>query len=608
MKSKNKTKKSKKQIIGNNLYLLKKIHKATPGLIAFALILNLLGSVSDVLFNVYVLKFVINGLQTGTPFQSILIFLLAVAAFRLLLCLLSNYYNEIYFPVVNKKLEQALQKEIFAKASSVEIACFESPEFYDKYVKALGEATGRASAVLNSLCEIVSCIFTISAMSFVIFTIDPVLIVFALLPFFLNLFLGKKRNQVRYDYNMQIAEKSRKHNYIRRVFFMTEYAKEIRLSGISKVLFRQFREALADLKQVIHKYGWKIAFFDFIFDFVFDVLVYLGAITFSAYRTLVSKTMLFGDCLVVINSINSVAWSLQGVSDVYVEFCNHSLYIENLRHFLEYEPTIPENPEGLHVPAPSVLSMNNVSFRYTEKGEDVLKGVTLSVRPGEKIALVGQNGAGKTTLVKLLMRLYDVTGGTITYGGVPIGDYRLSEYRDRFATVFQDFRVFSMSVTENVLLKDHMTEKDKQAAVEGMKDSGIWDKVSTLPHGADTILTREFDEKGAVLSGGEAQKIAIARVFAKPCDVVILDEPSSALDPIAEYKMYEAMMRACRDKAVIFISHRLSSAVLADWIYLLDHGQIAEEGTHAELLSRGGKYAAMWEKQAENYREEGSAS
>ena len=170
--------------------------------------------------------------------------------------------------------------------------------------------------------------------------------------------------------------------------------------------------------------------------------------------------------------------------------------------------------------------------------------------------------------------------------------------------MFQNYKVFSLSVTNNILLKLNPNDQEKILAIDGMKNSGIYDKISTLPKGADTILTREFDDEGAVLSGGECQKIAISRVFAKPCEIVILDEPSSTLDPVSEYQMYESMMKACKNKAVIFISHRLSSAVLADKVYLLENGQIEEEGTHFELLHKNGKYADMWNKQAEKYRQE----
>ena len=267
------------------------------------------------------------------------------------------------------------------------------------------------------------------------------------------------------------------------------------------------------------------------------------------------------------------------MADVFIQFQNHSLYIDNLRYFLEYKPAIHENREGLDPPDNCLLALKNVSFKYAGQEDYSLKNINFTIKQGEKIALVGHNGAGKTTLVKLLMRLYDVTEGEIQLNGRPIKEYKLKGYRNLFSVVFQDFKVFAVSVLENILLKADITKEEKNRAVSGMKD-----------------------ENGAVLSGGETQKIAISRVFARDCPIAILDEPSSALDPLAEYAMYEAMMNACRDKAVIFISHRLSSAVLADRVYIMEKGEIIESGTHRELLEKGGKYADMWSKQAEKYR------
>lgn len=594
----------KSHTIKNNLYLLKLINSTDPRRIPFYLLVIIFKSISNFLFDVFMLRYVINSIQIGRAFQSILVFILSVAAYHLCVCFIENYYNEIFSPVSDQKIYKYIQKKVFSKAASVEIACFENPEFYDKYVKALSEASGRASQVLGSLGNIVGCIFTVTVMSFVIFIIDPVLIVFALIPFIVNLLFGKKLNKLRYEYSMEMREKSRKRDYVRRVFYLADYAKEMRLTSINKVMFIKFYDAIKDLKEIIKKYGFRIGMLDYLFIAVKDVIVYLGAILYASFKTLVSKTMLFGDCIVVINTINSVAWSLRGIVDIYIQFHNHALYIDNLKYFLEYEHAISENINGLDVPKKCELKLQNVSFKYDGQDRYVLKNINLKIKPNEKIALVGHNGAGKTTLIKLIMRLYDVSEGNICLNDISIKDYKLYDYRELFGAVFQDYKMFSLSVTDNILLKANLTEKDREHAIDGMKSSGILDKIKSLPNGKDTTLTREFDENGVILSGGEYQKIAIARVFAKPCKIVILDEPSSALDPIAEYEMYEAMMRACRDKAVIFISHRLSSAVLVDKVYLLEDGEIAEQGTHFELLKKKGRYAEMWEKQAEKYRED----
>ena len=593
--------KSNHSVLKNNIYILKQIHTASPGRIALDLVVILLKSISNVLFDAYMLRYVINGIQTGLPFKNILLFILAIAVYHLFVCIVENYYHEIFSPVSNQKIYQHIQKKVFSKASSVELSCFENPQFYDQYVKAISEASKRTSNVLDSLGNIVYSLFTVSATSLIIFTIDPLLIVFALIPFTVSLLFGKKLNRIRYDYNMEMQETSRKRDYVRRVFYLADYAKEVRLTNINKVMFKKFYESVSELKAVIKKHGMKIALLDYLFIASNDIVVYLGAILYASYKTLISKTMLYGDCVVVINSINSVAWSLRSIVDICIQFQNHSLYIDNLRYFLDYKPSISENENGLDTPKNCKLTLKNVSFKYDGQQNYSLKNVSLNIDPGEKIALVGHNGAGKSTLIKLIMHLYNATDGEILLNDIPIKEYKLKSYRNLFSIVFQDYKVFSMPVIENILLKDDPSTEEQAEAVNGMKNAGVYDKVISLPKQYNTVLTKEFDENGAVLSGGEYQKIAIARVFAKNTPVAIFDEPSSALDPLSEYAMYESMMESCKNKSVIFISHRLSSAVLADKVYLMENGEIIESGTHSELLKKGGKYTEMWNKQAEKY-------
>ena len=418
--------------------------------------------------------------------------------------------------------------------------------------------------------------------------------------------IGKRRNKVSYELTMRVTEQNRKRDYVRRVFYLQNYAKELRLTNIYRVLFRQMDESLRDICRAIREYGLKLALFEYVRDETVEVLVYIGSILWTSFRVLTAKTMPLGDALVVINSISTVAFTFQDSIQRLFEFHEHSLYIQNLRYFLEYEPTIQRDPKGLPVVDFRGLEFHNVSFHYAGQETEVLHQVNLSIQAGEKIALVGQNGAGKSTIVKLLMRLYDPTQGEIRLNGVDIRQYRLDEYRALFGVVFQDYRIFSAPVKENVLLHP-CGDGDEAIVADALQNSGIQEKVCSLPHGMDTVLTREFDEEGAVLSGGEAQKISIARIFAKDCELVIMDEPSSALDPIAEHAMYDNMMRACQNKSVIFISHRLASAAMADRIYLLENGRIVEQGSHAELMRHGGRYQEMFSIQAKNYGEKGAA-
>ena len=368
-----------------------------------------------------------------------------------------------------------------------------------------------------------------------------------------------------------------------------------------RVMFRRMHDSVAEMKDIVKKYGYKMMFFRYLFDFAFDVLVYAAAIILAAFKTLVSKSMLLGDCFIVINEITNIAGSINYAGDMLLRLDENSLYIDNLRDFLEYEVRIREDENAPEVESFKSLELKNVTFCYENQKHPALSNVSFKIKSGEKIAIVGHNGAGKTTLIKLLQRLYDPDEGEILLNGQSIKNYRLSSYRNMFGTVFQDYRLFAATVAENVMLRGNITDGDRQTISDALQKAGIYEKIQSLPHGIDSNVTKEFDSDGAVLSGGEAQKLSIARIFASGCEIVIMDEPTSALDPIAEQKMYRNMFEACSNKTVIFISHRLSSATMADRIYMFENGEIIEQGTHSELLSVNAKYADMWHKQADTY-------
>ena len=265
-----------------------------------------------------------------------------------------------------------------------------------------------------------------------------------------------------------------------------------------------------------------------------------------------------------------------------------------------YEPKIISEKELEPNKDAKQIELKNVSFAYGKSEQMQIKNLDLKINPGEKIALVGYNGAGKTTLVKLLMRLYDVKEGVIEADGCDIKDYDVKKYRDTIGTVFQDFQIFAGTVKENVIL-DVSENADEEKVKQALDDSGLIGRIKRFKNGLETDLTTEFSKSGVNLSGGESQKLAISRVFYKDAGLMILDEPSSALDPIAEYQLNHAMLGATKDKTVIFISHRLSTTRIADRIIMLENGSIVEQGSHDELLKMNGKYAQMWKVQAGAY-------
>ncbi len=589
----------------NNIYVLNIIRRAAPLYIVLEIFLDLMWAVVEFFSGAFLLKLVVDRLEAEQSVATLAAIVVGMGLVHMAVYFCQQLFWQIYANHTYLRIGALISKQLFIKMAAVELTCYEDPAYYEKYVKAMNEANHRSFRVLWSLEQLFSQIFSLSANAILLFTIDPVLVLFALIPFAVG-FVRKARSKVSFNENNDMQSVEWRRGYIERCFYLADYAKEMRLTAMPDKLLADHRETVRDFKRIKRKYGLRAAVLDYIGRIAHEVVTILGASLYAVYATLVRGTMTPGDCLVVLNSIGTVSSYLQGLVTTLTSFYEHALYIENLRSFLEYEPKIPQNPDGL-IAHDGTLVAEHLSYRYAGAERDALTDVSVRIAPGEKIALVGQNGSGKSTFVKLLLHLYEPTEGTVTLDGHPMRDYALSSWQDHFDTVFQDFRTFALPVAENILMRPMRRDPEGEAAdrarVEyALRESGAWERVEKMAHGMDTMLTREFDDKGEVLSGGEAQKIALARVFAGDAPVVILDEPTSALDPVAEYTVFENMMQACRDRALVFISHRLSSAVLADRVYLFENGRITESGTHRELMEKGGHYADMFRKQAESYR------
>lgn len=588
--------------IANNFYMLGMVARSSPAMILLELLTSVVSALVNTLVGVYLFKYVLDALAVGEDIKTVLLTVCGMFAVSVGNELLWYGYHKLYRPIAVARTGEYIQRQLQKKAAEVELSCYERPAFFDKFIKASDEATDRAMKVLDSISNLAWALTSVSANVALVLTISPIFLPFSVAPAIFTVLFGKKVNRMNYKKDMEIREETRRRDYVRRTFYLADYAKEMRLTNIKEVMLGRMRESTGKLWRLSTYYEHRISLLNpFVWAVPYWAISYLGTVLFASYRTVVLGLMTVGDCFVVINSINRISGNLEWLFDNIISFDKHALYIENLRDFLSYEVAMPEDESA---PAPTdfeALSLRNVSFTYEGAEKPTLKNISLTVKKGEKIAIVGHNGAGKTTLVKLLMRLYDVNEGEIVLDSTNIKDLRLSAYRELYGTVFQDCRLFSVTVAENVLLRGGVTDEDRERVREALRESDALERVEALEKGMDTIVTREFDENGVVFSGGETQKIAIARVFAGDAKIAILDEPSSALDPIAESKMYENMFRACRDKTVIFISHRLSSATMADKIYLFENGEIAESGTHSELLAAGGKYADMWHKQAQKY-------
>ena len=558
----------------------------------------------ELFYSVFLLRFIVKSIENGTEFSKVVLLLITVLIYGIASGAFTSWYWNWYRRKVMLKMQEHLLEKMYQKAVECDLSCYENPEFYNKYTRASSEILQRGMRILQNCSRIIGACLTVVVSICIIAVWEPIVIPVVIICAVCSILIDKKRSKMKYDCYVETTPQTRTQEYVKRVVYLQDYAKELRLGNMFFPLLKHFDEAVKQALKTTHHYYGMEAWLRVLRELFMSFGTFLVAQGIIIYRYIEQGAYMLSDVVTILNAATILQGQIYSMSWNMSEFMENGMYVENLKTFFEYEPKIKENENGL-IPENKKhrLTLDNVSFTYEGQEKKVLKNISIDISEGQKVAFVGHNGAGKSTLVKLIMRLYDVTDGEILLDGINIKDYKLSDYRHQFGTVFQDFKIFASDIEENVLLHPVQNGDDERIAHDAVIASGLGEKVRSLEKGMKTQLTREFDDEGTMLSGGEFQKIAVARVFAKQSSIAILDEPSSALDPISEYEMFENMMKACADKTVIFISHRLSSAVSADVIYLLEQGEIIETGTHKELMEKGGKYAEMFEKQSKQYKE-----
>lgn len=588
-------------VVSNHLLMMKYFLKFAPAYFIMNFLFCIYVSFIDMLTGAYSIKYIFNGLSEGKTFKDILIFLVFVSLAMIVRHMLGALCAEYLSATGWIKLKAGMKKLIFEKARRMDLVYYETPKFYTDFVWASSQADEKITEMYHSWCVFAARLADIIFFGGFMLVTDGFLMLFAFTAIIIRLVFNSLIVKRRYKMHVEAKPHERERDYISRVFYLADYAKEIRLSDIHKTLFKRLKDTMSRIWKINDEAGRKITVYWVISELstggFLDFLIYL----YLCFKTIVKKTLKFGDLAALISAVWNFAYRAGEFINVLTDMGEQSLYVDNFREFLAYEPKI-ECQTGLDAPnKPTLISMKNVSFKYEGADSYSLRNINLDIKPYEKIAIVGYNGAGKSTLVKLLMRLYDVSEGEITMDGTNIKDFATDSYRACFGSVFQDYKVFAGTIAENVEM--NFVSEDRYADIEqALVNSGFTNKLKSLEKGIMTPLTREFSKDGINLSGGEEQKIAIARIFAKQCACVILDEPSSALDPISEYNLNQTMMTLSEHKTVIFISHRLSTTCMADRIIMLENGEIIEDGSHDELMMKHGKYAEMFLKQSEKYR------
>ncbi len=533
-----------------------------------------------------------------------LILLFALYFIYLFVKKIITHVNTMVTGIAGELVSNHIKMKILAKSKTVDLRSFDRPEFYEKLENANREASMRPIGILSATFRVISSLISVVSFIVVLATLSPVaplIIIIASVPGAIVNYIFRNRN---FRYIRRHSKDRRQMQYYSSLMVNKDMAKEIKLLGLGDTLTAKyqsvFKKYYKGLKSLIIKEG------------ITQTVVGLVTVTANCALFLyVAYTVVFengriGDYSLYTGALTSIAGHVATLVASTATIYEGTLFINNMMEFMNEEPTVVPTVAPPRMPkrgCAHTVEFKNVSFSYPGTDRCVIKNVNLTLRPSESVVLVGLNGAGKTTLIKLLTRLYDPTEGVILLDGHDIREYDVDALYDMYGIVFQDFGKYAESAAENIEFGDVRREHDREDVKVAARRGNSADYIERLPLGYDTPLTRIFEEDGIELSIGQWQKLSISRAFYKSSDILILDEPTASLDPMAEQEVFDRFAELTRDKISIFVSHRLSSATTAGKIVVLENGQIVEEGTHEELMTLGGKYHKLFTTQAQRYTE-----
>ncbi len=583
--------------------VLKIVWDSGPGVVIFGLISRVFSSLLPVVL-LWITKLIIDAIvhavSAHQPVQSNFWWLVAtefsLAVLNSVLVRTIDYSDAL----LADKYTRYVSIRVMTHAAGLDLIAYEDPVFYDRLERARVQATDRL-VMIQAIGRLVQQVITTITLSVSIMLFSPWLMLL-LIAGVVPAFLGESHFALLgYAKNFRQTPVRRQLDYLRVLGGSKEAAKELKLFGLKDFL----RERFTRLSDQIYQEDIALSRRKLVAGSLLSMvgtMGYYSAYVYVIWRT-VQGALSIGTLTFLAGAIQQASSNIQQIFSTLAAIGDQALFLTDLLAFFEMKPTIRSKPNALPAPRPIVqgIEFRNVSFSYPGNSRRVLDQINFQLRPKERLALIGENGEGKTTIVKLMTRLYDPTEGEILLDGVDLREYDLEDLHREVGVIFQDFMRYEMTARENVAVgrveKIDNLELLKDASHKSMADAVI----ERLPQGYDQMLGRRF-EQGVDLSGGEWQKVALARAYLRDAQILILDEPTAALDARSEFEVFHRFSELTAGKMALFISHRFSTVRAADRILVLAQGKIAEEGTHDELSSLGGRYAEMFEMQASSYR------
>lgn len=510
--------------------------------------------------------------------------------------------NGIVTNIAGELVVNNVNVKIMEKAKNVDIASFDRPDFYEKLENASREAGHRPIQILNSNFTIVSTLISIVSFIAVLWAVSPfapIIITVLSIPSAVINFTYRRKN---FMYMRHRSKDRRQMSYYSSLLTDKDMAKELRIFGLSDTFIGRYKKVFSGYFAGLKKLFVNEGMLHILITLV-NTAVNCGLFLFIASGVCNGKYQV-GDYSLFTGALMSISGGIATFITTTASVYEGTLFIDNMISFMNEKVTVVPSiaaPVKVAHGTGHRIELRNVSFRYPNASYDVIKNMNLVIEPGDTVVLVGLNGAGKTTLIKLLTRLYDPTEGTVLLDGRDIREYDTEDLYRIYGIIFQDFGKYAVNVSENIAFGQIDRETDQELIERAAEQSSADAFIDGLPHGYDTPLMRYFERDGVELSIGQWQKLSIARAFYRESDIVILDEPTASLDAIAEQEIYNQFDSLRHDKTTIFVSHRLSSATVANKIVVLENGRIIEQGNHSELMALGGHYYELFSTQAKRY-------
>ncbi len=594
-------------VLKNTGYILKKMAQYQPS----AIFLSVLGLVCNSVFSYFwgiFGKYVIDIIQSGegADAETRLMYLILAAGSVAAVLTFGGYYSgmKVWYRLIAVRMNMITER--IAKVLDLKYEFLEKPDVLDvaeRASQATNDNQNGVEGMMHIMYDLGQNGLTVIVTFVAVTVLDPRLIIAMVVLTALQ--YAYFRHIIKIDKERvwdKLSGSWRSRHYMERITQDFDFGKDIRLFGLSGFLTDKFNDVYSEFvakNDLHHKFWLRYNFVTAAGGTILKGLIYV-----VLYVAVFQKNMSVGNFTMFLAFALAFAGALINFLQRFGDYRRASLQTDDFRSFTELEL---DDDEKETVPVPDTdhyeIEFKNVSYRYLKADRDALSGLDLKIRPGEKLAVVGLNGAGKTTMIKLLLRLYDPTEGLITLNGTDIRKFKREEYYRLFAPVFQDVEIFAFLMSENIAMQSR-EELDADRVLLAANEAGLEEKIRSLTKGIDTPLTKIVEDDGVDLSGGEKQKLALAKALYKGARIVVLDEPTAALDALAEQTLYERFDEMIGDKSAVYISHRLASTRFCDHIAMFEEGRMVEYGTHEELMEKKGKYAEMFAVQAQYYKEQ----